>query len=67
MDDEASDSTASVITLASSVSKAGGNGRLIAAAEEEGLFPGNRSDWAARWQHPLVKSIQMRRGKVSRF
>jgi len=63
MDNEASDSTASVIKLASSISKAGGKGRLMATAEQESLLPGNRSDWAARWQHPLVKSIQMRRRK----
>jgi hypothetical protein len=69
MDDEALDNTAaaSAIELESSASKASDRGRLIAAAEEEEeLFPANRSDWAARWQHPLVKSIQVRRGKAFR-
>jgi hypothetical protein len=69
MDDEALDNTAaaSAIEFESSVSKASDKGRLIARAEEEGLFPANRSVWAARWQHPLVKSIQVRRGKAFRF
>ena len=69
MNDEALDNSAaaSTIKLESSVSNASDRGRLIATAEEEeGLFPANRSAWAARWQHPLVKSIQVRRGKASR-
>ena len=67
MDDEALDSTASAIKLESSGSKASGKARLIAMAEDDGLFFANRSAWAARWQHPLAKSIQGRRGKVSRL
>jgi hypothetical protein len=67
MDEEALDNiaAASLIKFESSVSKASDKGRLMATAEEEG-FPANRSDWAARWQHPLVKSIQERRGKTRR-
>ncbi len=63
MDDEALDG----IKPKSSVSKAGDRGRRIAIAEEEeGLFPAGRSAWAARWQHPLARSIGVRQGKVSR-
>ncbi|HET8920365.1 MAG TPA: hypothetical protein VFN27_11880 [Xanthobacteraceae bacterium] len=69
MDDEALDSTAAVsaIKLESSVSKTSDRNRLIAMAGEEGLFAADRSAWADRWQHPLVKSIQTRRGKTSRL
>jgi hypothetical protein len=66
MDDKALDGTASAIKVKGSLSTAGGKGRRIAMAEEGGLFSGNRSDWAARWQHPLMKSIDVRRGKISR-
>jgi hypothetical protein len=66
MDDEALDGAPRAIKLKSSVSKAGDRGRRIAMAEEEGLFPADRSAWAARWQHPLARSIEARRGKLSR-
>ena len=69
MDDEALDSTAAVseITVESSVSKISNRDRLIAIAGEEELFAADRSAWADRWQHPLVKSIQTRRGRTSRL
>jgi len=67
MNDEALDGAASANKLESSLSRASGKARLIAAAEEEGLFSSNRSGWAARWQHPLAKSIEARRGKISRL
>jgi hypothetical protein len=69
MDDESPDATAvaSPIKLENSSSKIGHRGRLFAMADKETSFTGGRSDWAARWQHPLVKSIQTRRGKASRW
>lgn len=66
MDDEALDGAPRAIKLKSSVSKASDRSRRVAMAEEEGLFPSDRSTWAARWQHPLARSIEARRGKFSR-
>ena len=66
MDDEALDGAQRAIRLISSVSKAGDRSRRIAMAEEEGSFSADRSAWAARWQHPLARSIEARRGKFSR-
>jgi hypothetical protein len=64
MDDEALSGAPSAIKIKGSVSKAGDRGRRIAMAEEEG-FPVDRTAWA-RWQHPLARSIEARRGKFSR-
>jgi len=67
MDDEALNGAPSAIKIRSSVSEAGNRGRRIAMAEEEeGLFPVDRTAWAIRWRHPLARSIEARRGKVSR-
>lgn len=66
MNDEAMDGTASAVKLESSLSSASGKTRLIAMAEEEGSFVAYRSVWGARWQHPLAKSIEARRGKAFR-
>jgi hypothetical protein len=65
MDDEALNGAPGAIKIKSSVSKAGDRGRRIAMAEEEG-FAADRSAWATRWQHPLARSIEARRGKLSR-
>jgi len=65
MDDEALDGAPRAIRLKSSVSKAGDRSRRI-AMEEEGLFPADRAASAARWQHPLARSVEARRGKISR-
>ena len=69
MDDEALVGIAArgTVTLKSSGSKMSEKDRLMTIAGEEGLFPADRSALAGRWQHPLVKSIQTRRGKASRF
>jgi hypothetical protein len=64
MNDEAMDDTASAVKLENSLSSANGKARLIARAEEEGSFVAYRS--GARWQHPLAKSIEARRGKAFR-
>jgi hypothetical protein len=48
-----------------STSRIGDRGRRIAIAEEEGRFQADRS--AARRQHPLVKSIEAKRGKASQM
>jgi hypothetical protein len=66
MDDEALDGAPRLIRLKSSVSKADDRSRRIAMAEEEGLLPADRSALAARWQHPLARSIEAKRGKFSR-
>jgi hypothetical protein len=66
MDDEALNGAPSAIKIRSSVSEAGDRGRRIAMAEEEGLFPVDRTASATRWQHPLARSIEARRGKFSR-
>jgi hypothetical protein len=66
MDDEALNGAPSAIKIRSSVSEAGDRGRRIAMAEEEGLFPVDRTAWAIRWRHPLARSIEARRGKISR-
>jgi len=50
-----------------STSRIGDRGRRIAIAEEEGLFQADRSTFAARWQHPLVKSIEAKQGKASQM
>jgi hypothetical protein len=66
MDDETPDSAAAVsaIKRESSASNIGGRGRLAAIAEE-GYGLNGHSAWSSRWQHPLLKSIQARRGKAS--
>jgi len=66
MNDEALDGTASAIKPEGSLAKASGKARLI-AAEEEGLHSGDRSARSARWQHPLARSIDSRRGRISRL
>jgi hypothetical protein len=65
MDDEALNGAPSAIKIRSSVSEAGARGRRIAMAEE-GAFSVDRTAWAIRWRHPLARSIEARRGKVSR-
>jgi hypothetical protein len=65
MDDEALNGAPSAIKLKSSVSKAGDRDRRIAMAEGERLFSLDRTASAVRWQHPLARSIEARRGKVS--
>jgi hypothetical protein len=67
MNDEALDGTAGAIKPERSLAKASGKARLIASAEEEVLLSGDRSAWSARWQHPLARSIDSKRGKISRL
>ena len=50
-----------------STSRSGDRGRRIAIAEEEGRFQADRSTFAARRQHPLVKSIEAKQGKASQM
>jgi hypothetical protein len=65
MDDQSHDDANA--TSMSGSSRISERGRRIAMAEEDGRFRADRSAWAARWQHPLVKSIEVRRGKASQF
>ena len=66
MDNDALNGARSAIKIRSSIPKAGDRSRRIAMAEEEGLFPVDRTASATRWQHPLARSIEARRGKVTR-
>jgi len=57
---------ANEIQLERSALKIDDKARRFALAEE-GYPAADRSCWSGRWRHPLMKSIQGRRGKPSRF
>ena len=66
MDNQADPFATSTIKPESSVSKLNERIRRIALAED-GYAAADRSGCGNRWQHPLLKSMQTRRGKSAKF